>query len=124
LAQSFILSVRILYHTLRYLEVTMDPARLYIMEDMQTRAQTLMELQDLWSHGLQVLTTKGWHSDKEKQQAQYLAIALELLQQVLECEYSPKNYAIIINTLPKDPKEIPDEKNHLPEPFTTHRDTV
>jgi hypothetical protein len=103
--------------------VTVDPKQLYIMEDMQTRAQTLMELQDLWSHGLQVLTTKGWHSDKEKQQAQYLAIALELLQQVLECEYSPKNYAIVINTLPKA-EEIPDETKNLPKPFTTFRDTV
>ena len=91
--------------------MALDPNRLYIMSDIGTRLDHYMELQDLWSHGLQVLTTKGWHSDKEKQQAQYLAIALELLQQVLECEYSPKNYAIIINTLPKDPKEIPDEEN-------------
>lgn len=84
-----------------------DPKRLYIMDDVQTRMQTLMELQDIWSHGLQILTTKGWHSDLEKQQASYLTIALELLAQQLETEYSPKTYAMEINKLPKDPAEIP-----------------
>jgi len=87
--------------------MALDPNRLYIMDDVQTRMQTLMELQDLWSHGLQVLTTKGWHSDKEKQQAEYLTIALELLQQQLETEYSPKKYAAEINALPQDATKIP-----------------
>lgn len=91
--------------------MTLDPKRLYIMDDVGTRAQHYMELQDVWGHGLQILTSPGHHSETERKRAEYLVIALELLQQQLETEYIPTTYAKVINDLPKDATEIVDDKH-------------
>lgn len=85
-----------------------DP-RLYIMDDVGTRMQHYMELQDVWSHGLQVLTGPGWHSQKEQTQAGYIIIALALLQDQLEADYHPTQQKFIaqeINKLEKTDLDI------------------
>jgi hypothetical protein len=88
----------------------MADLKLYSMDDVGTRLEHYMDLQDIWSFGLGYLTRAGWHSDLEKQQAAYLTIALELLAQRMEEEYKPIVYAQEINALPKDAKDIPDKE--------------
>jgi hypothetical protein len=73
----------------------------YSMEDTGTRLQHLMELQDVWSTAYAMLTTKRWHSQKEKNQAEELNIALELLAHAIMNEYSELGLARTINDLPK-----------------------
>lgn len=79
------------------------------MADVGTRLSHLMELQELWSTGLQILTTGTYHTDEEDNQAKELEIALRLLAFHMMNDYNATPYAQEINNLPKDPKEIKDE---------------
>jgi hypothetical protein len=45
-----------------------------------------------------------------------------MLNYRLEEEYSPTPYAKVINSLPKEAKEIKDDIKIDPDDFTTHRD--
>lgn len=84
----------------------MSELKSYGMQDVGTRLEHLMQLQDLWSTGLQILTTKGYHTDLEREQAKELETALKLLSYHMMSDFTPTNYAKEINNLPKDPKEI------------------
>jgi hypothetical protein len=92
-------------------------------DDVGTRLQHMMDLQDQWSTAYGILTRPGYHSALEESRAKQLETALDLLQHHMEAEYNGTQYAVTINDLPKDPKEIPDEKPHRSDP-TTWRDTV
>jgi hypothetical protein len=95
------------------------------MEDYGKRLDHLMQLQNTWSTVYARLTAPNiFHTDLEKARALSLEIALDLLQYYMEMGYTDVTYARDINALPKNPKEIPDDKKHISEPFTTHRDTV
>lgn len=66
-------------------------------DDMGTRLQHMMDLQDLWSTSLGIMTRPGYHSDWEAERAKVLEIALDLLQHHMESEYNLVNYAKAIN---------------------------
>lgn len=88
-------------------------------DDVGTRIQHMMDLQDLWSTAYGILTRPDlYHTQLEKERAVYINIALTLLQHHLEAEYNSASYAKEINNVPK-----PDTKNP-PDDFVTHRDTV
>ena len=76
------------------------------MDDVGKRIEHLMQLQESWSAALAFLTTSGWHSSLEKKRAGELEIALALLQHHMEAEYHETSYAVEINKLPKNAKEI------------------
>lgn len=87
-------------------------------DDLGTRLQHMMELQDLWSTAYSVLTRPNlYHTDYEKARALSLEIALDLLQNHMEAEYNLTQYAKEINDLPKPKKDDPPD-------ITTYRDTV
>jgi hypothetical protein len=75
------------------------------LNDIGTRAEHLMELQDIWNFALGLLTTSVWHSDREKHQAEELQIALDLLMSHVQSMYVPTFYAREINALPKPNNE-------------------
>ena len=66
-------------------------------DDMGTRLQHMMDLQDLWSTSLGIMTRPGYHSDWEAERVKVLEIALDLLQHHMESEYNLVNYAKAIN---------------------------
>lgn len=79
-------------------------------EDVGTRIQHYMELQDMWSSAFAILTRPNlYHSPQEELIAARLEIALELLENHMRAEFSNASYAKVINDLPKDAKEIRDE---------------
>jgi hypothetical protein len=77
-------------------------------EDVGTRLQHMMDLQDQWSTAYGILTRPGYHSKWEEDRTKALETALGLLQHHMEAEYNGTTYARTINDLPKNPKEIPD----------------
>ena len=93
-------------------------------DDVGTRLQHMMDLQEQWSTAYGILTRPGYHSKLEEDRAKALETALDLLQHHMEAEYNGTPYARAINDLPKNPKEIPDDTKRPPNDFTTHRDTV
>jgi len=85
-----------------------EPVHLYGSEDVGTRMEHLMELQDIWSSCYAVLTRPNiHHSDIEKARALSLEIGLDLLQHFMETWYNHLPYAKEINNLPKDATKIP-----------------
>ena len=94
-------------------------------DDVGTRVQHLMQLQDYWSTCYSLLTTTNvFHTEFEKARAVSLEIALSLLEHYIEVGYDDVNYARLINALPKDAKEIPNAKKDDPPDIITFRDTV
>ena len=94
-------------------------------DDVGTRLSHLMDLQDMWNVSYGILTAPNtWHSKLEKDRAEQLQNALNLLQRYLEKGYNSYHYATEINDLPKNAKEIPDAKKDGPADFDGYRNTV
>jgi len=100
----------------------MSEHKLYMHDDIGPRLEHLMDLHNVWSFGLSLLERPGYHTDLEKQHAEMLRVAIKMLNYRLEEEYSPTPYAKVINSLPKEAKEIKDDIKIDPDDFTTHRD--
>jgi hypothetical protein len=99
--------------------------KLYSLDDVGTRGEHMTDLYDVWEFALEILTRAGWHSGKELDQAQEIKVGLKLLMHHMEAGApSVVAYAQEINNLPKDAKEIPNDKATDPATFTTHRDTL
>jgi hypothetical protein len=79
----------------------MTLVKTYSMDDVGTRMEHLMELQDTWSFALGVLTTDRWHSGTERANAEMLENALLLLNKHIQSKYVNTAYAREINALPK-----------------------
>ena len=77
------------------------------MDDVGTRLEHMMDLQDIWSGAYALLTTKGWHSIHEQVRAIELEEALRLLAYYITSDYSELGIARTINNLPKA-KDLPD----------------
>ena len=78
-------------------------------EDSGNRLDHLMELHDLWSWSLAMCLRGTFHTGLEQRQKEKLAVALEMLNHIImgyQCETVVPQ---VINSLPKDPKEIPDD---------------
>jgi hypothetical protein len=76
-------------------------------DDVGTRIEHMMQLQNVWSTCYAIVTTPNrYHTDLEEARAKQLQIALDLLQHHMEAEFNLVSYAKDINDLPKDPKEI------------------
>jgi hypothetical protein len=72
-------------------------------DDVGTRLQHMMDLQDVWSVVYGILTTDHFHTELEKERAGQLKIALDLLQHHMEAEFNTTNYAKVINEgMPKE----------------------
>ena len=84
-------------------------------DDVGTRIEHMMQLQDLWSTAYGILTRPGYHSLLEEIRAKALETALDLLQHHLEAEFNITNYARDINNA---------SQKNPPDDFVTHRDTV
>lgn len=69
-------------------------------DDVGTRLEHAMDLQNVWSTALGIRTSPGFHTQREKEQAECLEIALALLQNYMEMGYTGTNYAKEINNLP------------------------
>lgn len=70
----------------------------YEMEDRgRRRIDYLLDLHDIWSAGLALLTSPGWHNALELDQAKKLEGALELLGYHLTNAYDPSFLAKQIN---------------------------
>jgi hypothetical protein len=90
--------------------------------DMGTRLQHMMDLQDLWSTAYSILTRPNtYHTPLEESRAKALEIALDLLQHHMESEYNEVQYAKEINDN-HNPSIRP--RHDPPDGFVTHRDTV
>ena len=98
-----------------------DPIRHLKMEDIGTRLEHLMQLQDLWGRGL-AIATQGYQTDLDKLLAKELQIALDLLTNHMQKDFISADYAKTINSLPKDANEIKDSPADPPP--TSWRDTV
>ena len=89
-------------------------------DDVGTRMQHMMELQDLWSTAYGILTRPDlYHTPLEEERAKNIGIALDLLQHHMEAEYNIVNYAKEINDA-----SAQRSKTDPPDDFVTHRDTV
>ena len=87
-------------------------------DDVGTRLEHMMQLQDLWSTSYGILTRDNfYHTGWEYNRAAALGIALDLLQHHMEAEYNLTQYAKEINDVSKSKKDDPPD-------FVTHRDTV
>jgi hypothetical protein len=86
-------------------------------EDIGTRIEHMMQLQNTWSTCLGILTRPGYHSPLEEIRAKELETALDLLHHHLTAEYNETSYAKEINDLPKPKKDDPPDS-------TTYLDTV
>jgi|SRR5271166_6538116 len=85
-----------------------EPVHVFSGEDIGTRMEHLMQLQEIWSTCYAVLTQPNvHHSNLEKARALTLEIGLDLLQHHLESWYNHLPYARTINDLPKDATKIP-----------------
>lgn len=69
-------------------------------DDVGTRLEHAMDLQNVWSTALGILTGPGYHTELEKLKATRLEIALALLQNYMEMGYNATSYAKEINNLP------------------------
>lgn len=88
-------------------------------DDVGTRLEHMMELQNTWNTVYGMLTRPGYHTALEKERAGQLEIALSLLQHHMEAEYNPTSVAKVINNLPKNPTEITDEDDRDSPPTGT-----
>ncbi len=80
----------------------------YKAEDVGTRIQHMMELQEMWSTCYAILTRPDlYHTELENARALALGVALDLLQNHLEAEFNSVKYARVINELPKNATDIP-----------------
>jgi hypothetical protein len=68
-----------------------------------------MDLQELWSFALGIETAGKYQSEPSLERAEKLTAALLLLEAHLMNDYSPTTYAQVINTLPHDAKDIPED---------------
>ena len=69
-------------------------------DDVGTRLQHIMQLQEVWSDVYGILTRPDlFHTELEKERAGQLEIALALLQHHMEAEYNPTSTAKEINEL-------------------------
>lgn len=84
--------------------------KMYRMADVGTRLQHLAELQELWSFAWEI-ETLGYQTEPAKERAYKLEAALMLLEAHMTHDYSPTTYAQVINNLPKDAKDIKDERD-------------
>jgi hypothetical protein len=75
-------------------------------DDVGTRIEHLMQLQDIWSFALGIVTAGSYHTDREREQAKELETALKYLMLHIQSNYVDTPYARVINELPKDAKEI------------------
>lgn len=83
------------------------PIRLCRLDDVGTRGEHLMELHDIWSFAYGYLIRDGWHPYTELAQTQELSSSLKLLTKHIESCASPlTSYAVVINALPRDAKNI------------------
>jgi len=81
----------------------------YKMDDVGTRLQHLADLQELWSFALGIETAGQYQTDPSIDRAKRLEAALQLLEAHMMNDYSPTTYAQVINTLPHDAKDIPED---------------
>src|ERR1035437_8748414 len=89
-------------------------------DDVGTRLEHMMQLQDLWSTAYSIVTRPNlFHTELEQTRSVQLENALDLLQDHMEAEDNLTQYAKEINELPKT-----NSKDNPPYGFTTHRDTV
>jgi hypothetical protein len=80
----------------------LEPKKILKGDDIGSRLQHMMELQELWSTAYAVLTRPDlFHTPLEEAHAEELRMALKLLENHLEAEYNPSPYAKAINALPK-----------------------
>lgn len=87
-------------------------------DDVGTRLQHMMDLQDMWSTVFGILTrTDIFHTEFEVHRAKEIETALDLLQHHMEAEYNLTQYAKEINDLPQPKKDDPPD-------IVTFRDTV
>jgi hypothetical protein len=78
------------------------------MADVGTRQDHLMELYDIWSAGLEILS-RGKLTSGEEQQKVELEHAIKLLWYYLTIEYDAQPDIKTINELPEPPKENSNE---------------
>jgi hypothetical protein len=90
-------------------------------DDVGTRLEHMMQLQDLWSTSYGILTRDNfYHTGWEYNRAAALGIALDLLQHHMEAEYNLTQYAKEINDLPKPTTK----QDPPPDDIVTFRDTI
>jgi hypothetical protein len=68
-----------------------------------------MDLHDLWSWAYALRTNGIWHSDLEKEQAEKLENAIEMLNHVIMGYQGSTDIPRVINSLPREAKEIPND---------------
>jgi len=85
--------------------------KIYSMNDVGRRIDFLMDLHELWSTGLAIVTSINVpHNAMEVERAKELEHALRLLSYHLQNDYDQTPYAVEINELPKHAQDIPDDK--------------
>ena len=91
-----------------------EPVRLYSGNDVGTRLEHMMHLQNLWSTAYAILTRPDlFHTELEAERAKALSIALDLLQHHMEAEYNLVNYAKVINDLSEKSKDNKNDDLYL-----------
>ena len=91
-----------------------EPVRLYSGNDVGTRLEHMMHLQNLWSTAYAILTRPDlFHTELEAERAKALSIALDLLQHHLESEFNLVSYAKVINNLSEKGKDSKDDDLYL-----------
>ena len=78
-------------------------------EDSGNRLDHLMELHDLWSWSLAMCLRGTFHTDLEKAQQEKLEVALEMLNHIIMGYEGNTAVPQIINSLPKNAKDVPDD---------------
>lgn len=78
-------------------------------EDSGNRLDHLMELHDLWSWSLAMCLRGTFHTDLEKEQQEKLEVAIEMLNHILMGYQTETVIPQVINSLPKDAKDIPND---------------
>ena len=67
-------------------------------DDVGTRIEHMMQLQELWSTAYGILTRPNlFHTKLEQARALQLEIALSLLQNHITAEFDETRYAVVIN---------------------------
>lgn len=79
-------------------------------EDVGTRLEHLMDLQELWSWAWSMRNkANSYYTDLEKEESVKLDNALEMLNHILMGYQGPTSVPAVINALPKDAKDIPND---------------
>ena len=78
-------------------------------DDVGTRLEHLMELHDLWGWSLHMCLRGTFHTDLETAQQAKLECALEMLNHIIMGYQGATDVPSVINSLPRDPKEIPND---------------